>query len=109
MAIIVTKFITTTDSEGNSSPTYPEFAILHESFCYDQDDETFVTIGLGGGTEITKAELKTRALAIHAKVPFQNRVYGTPPDPPNPPTITDMTDAEVETMVDDWCTERNAS
>lgn len=109
MAIIVTKFISTTDSEGQIIQIFPDFAILHETFCYDQDDETFVTIGLGGGTEITKAELKTRALAIHAKVPFQNMVYGTPPDPPNPPTVTDKTDAEVETMVDDWCTEKNVS
>ena len=109
MAIIITKLAENLLEDGTSIYDYPDFCIVKEQFCPDQDDETFVTIGLGGGTEITKAELKTRALAIHAKVPFQNRVYGTPPDPPNPPTITDMTDAEVETMVDAWCTERNAS
>ncbi len=109
MSIIVTKFVNTIDSQGNSNVGFPDFAIVHETFCYDQDDETFVTIGLGGGTEITKAELKTRALAIHAKVPFQNVIEGTPPDPPNPVTIVDKTTAEVETMVDDWCAEKNVS
>ena len=109
MAIIITKLIESQDSEGIITRRYPDFAIVHETFCQDIDDETFVTIGLGGGTEITKAELTTRALAIHAKVPFQNIVYGTPPDPPNPPTVTDKTNAEVETMVDDWCAEKNVS
>ena len=65
--------------------------------------------GLGGGTEITKAQLKSRALDIHTRYPFQTLVFGTPPDPPNPPTQTEKTNAEVETMVDDWCTEKNAS
>ena len=93
MAIIITKLLESEDSEGIITKSFPDFAIVQESFCFDLDDETFVTIGLGGGTEITKAELKTRALAIHAKIPFQNVVYGTPPDPPNPPTVTDKTNS----------------
>ena len=115
MAIIITKLIETLLEDGtqiDSEKTiyvHPEFCIIKEQFCPDPDDDTFVTIGLGGGTEITKAQLKTRALDIHTRYPFQTLVFGTPPDPPNPPTVTEKTTAEVETMVDDWCSEKNVS
>lgn len=105
MAIIITKLIESQDAEGNPTKSFPDFAIVKDCFCYDFDDDTFVTIGLGGGTEITKAELKTRALDIHTRYPFQNIDMSKG----NPPTQTEKTDAEVETMVDDWCTEKNVS
>ncbi len=104
MAIIITKMLDVGDAEGNVTQAYPEFCIVKSHFCYDQDDGTFVTIGLGGGTEITKAQLHTRALEIHAKVPF---LIAENPDTPNP--LRDRTIAEVETMVDDWCAEKNVS
>ena len=109
MSIIVTKMYEEGDEEGNVIFMYPDFVIVKSMFCRDPDDDTFVSIGLGGGTEITKAELKTRALDIHTRYPFQTIVYGTPPDPPNPPTLTPKTDAEVETMIDEWCEEKNVS
>ena len=109
MAIIITKLVETLLEDGTPIYVHPEFCIIKEQFCPAPDDDTFVTIGLGGGTEITKAQLKTRALDIHTRYPFQTLVFGTPPDPPNPPTQTEKTNAEVETMVDDWCTEKNAS
>jgi len=105
MSIIVTKLVEETLGNGNVSIYYPDFCIIKESFCYDPDDKTFATIGLGGGTEITKAQLKTRALDINTRYPFQNIDMSKG----NPPTQTDKTNAEVETMVDDWCTEKNAS
>tara|TARA_B100000470_G_C19797592_1_gene395047 strand:+ start:12742 stop:13059 length:318 start_codon:yes stop_codon:yes gene_type:complete len=83
--------------------TFPDYVVIKEQFCKDPDDNTFVTIGLGGGTEITKAELKTRALDIHTRYPFQQ------PNPLVDPEILVRTDAEVETMVDDWCTSKNVS
>jgi len=104
MAIIITKMLEQVDTEGSVLYVYPEFCVIKSHFCYDQDDGTFVTIGLGGGTEITKAQLHTRALEIHAKVPF---LIQENPDTPNP--LRDRTIAEVETMVDDWCTEKNVS
>ena len=54
MSIIVTKLVEETLGNGNVSIYYPDFCIIKESFCYDPDDKTFATIGLGGGTEITK-------------------------------------------------------
>jgi len=105
MAIIITKMIDVVGSGGNIVKEFPDFAIVHETFCYDHDDQSFATIGLGGGTEITKAELKVRALDVHTRYPFNNIDDSNG----NPPTLTEKTNAEVETMVDDWCTEKNAS
>lgn len=42
-------------------------------------------------TKLTLAELKTRTLAIHAKYPMRG-----------PNEDDDMTNAEVETMIDNW-------
>ena len=48
-------------------------------------------------TVYTVAELKTRMLTMHAASPFQT--YGNTPG-----DSEDMTDAEVEAMVDAWVT-----
>jgi len=104
MSIIITKMLDVMNKDGYMTQVYPEFCIIKSHFCYDQDDKTFATIGLGGGTEITKAQLHTRALEIHAKVPF---MISENPNTPNP--LRNRTTAEVETMVDDWCTEKNVS
>ena len=48
-------------------------------------------------TVYTVAELKTRMLTMHGVTPYQ-KMGATPAD------MEDMTDAEVETMVDDWVT-----
>ena len=106
MAIVITKLVglhMEGDPEGRLTQVYPEFCIIKSQFCRDPDDETFVTIGLGGGTEITKAQLLTRALDIHTRLPFMIPEG----DVPNP--MRERTTAEVETMVNDWCTEKNAS
>ena len=47
-------------------------------------------------TTLTKAELNTRMLAIHATTKFQKNTSE------DPDTFEDMTDAEVTTMSNDW-------
>ena len=104
MSIIITKLEKSEDEDRNTVYLYPEYCVIKSQFCFDQDDDTFATIGLGGGTEITKAELLTRALDIQTRYPFL-----IPVDPPQPNPLRDRTTAEVETMVDDWCTEKNVA
>ena len=101
MAIIKIKMEAT--EEG-----YPEYCILKSQFLPDPDTEEFITIGLGGGTELTKAELVAYALDVHSRHPFGNS-SGTADETKTPITSTNKTNAEVETMVNDWCTARNAS
>ena len=101
MAIIKTKM-------ENSDGGYPEYCILKSQFLPDPDTGEFITIGLGGGTELTKAELVAYALDVHSRHPFGN-ASGTADKTNAPITGTKKTNAEVETMVNDWCTERNAS
>ena len=71
------------------------------------DPQTFwaVGIGLGGGTILTHAELLTFVQEIHAIHPYitDDRVD---PSEVGPNEIREMTDAEVETMVSDWCIEK---
>ena len=104
MAILKYKLVV-----GDPSPPYIfDPAGFEHPTKASSDPDTFwrVGIGLGGGTVLTHAELLTFVKEIHALVPFQNVIFNTPPDPPNPPTLTDKTDAEVETMVSDWCIEK---
>jgi hypothetical protein len=70
------------------------------------DPQTFwaVGIGLGGGTLLTHAELLTFVQEIHTIHPFMTQVDPDARD--NPIEMRDMTDAEVETMVSDWCIEK---
>ena len=64
-----------------------------------------VGIGLGGGTLLTHAELLTFVQEIHAILPYATQV--DPDAKENPVEMRDMTDAEVETMVSDWCIEKS--
>ena len=50
---------------------------------------------------LTLAELKARQVAIHANYPY--KVMGAD----GQPTADDMTNAQVETMVDEWHTATN--
>ncbi len=104
MAIIKYKMVDSVDENGFVISAYPEYCILKDRFLPDPDTDYFITIGLGGGTELTKAELLTYALDIHTRYPFYNA-----PLPPEELIMTQKTTAEVETMINDWCTERNAS
>jgi hypothetical protein len=70
------------------------------------DPPTFwaVGIGLGGGTLLTHAELLTFVQEIHGIEAYKINV--DPSATGNPQEVRDMTDAEVETMVSDWCIEK---
>jgi len=78
----------------------------------DTSDDTLIGIGSGGGTELTKAELITRALSCHARRAFPYIVIETntsSSDYGNATTNRDSTNAEVTTMITNWCTARGIS
>ena len=63
-----------------------------------------IGIGSGGGTTIAnKADLITYVLSIHANYPFKKSVDATHVDKVN------RTNAEVTTLVNNWCTARSIS
>ena len=53
-------------------------------------------------TTLTKAELNTRLLGIHAVKKYQKRTSASDPTDPTTFTFEDMTEAEVTTMSNDW-------
>ena len=78
--------------------------ITDGKYYYDPRDDTYIGIGSSGGTELTKAELVTRMQSFRGCmdwVPIMEKRnwIGDP----------DLTDAEYETRVNDWCTERGIS
>ena len=61
-----------------------------------------IGIGSGGGTTIaSKADLNTYVLSIHASYPIKKSDTLS--------NISDMTNAEVTTLVNNWCTARGIS
>ena len=88
---------------------------------YDARDDTYIGIGSGGGTELTKAELITRmqtfcdlypatftwdAVTVDNLDPRDRDVPGGYIDAS---TVRRVTEAEYETKVNNWCTERGIS
>lgn len=66
-----------------------------------------IGIGSGGGTVLSKSELLSYVLSQHASSPYRkpstswlNTASGD---------LIDMTNAEVTTLVNDWCTARGVS
>jgi hypothetical protein len=53
-------------------------------------------------TTLTKAELNTRLLGIHAVKKYQKHTGASDPTDPLTYTFEDMTEAEVTTMSNDW-------
>lgn len=102
MAIVICSRDEMWTEESDPVWKYPDYVVIKEQYCHDPDDDTFITIGLGGGTEITKAQLTTRALDIHTRYPFNN-ISGDE----YPYTLTAKTTGEVEAMINDWCTSKN--
>ena len=60
-----------------------------------------IGIGSGGGTELSKSELLSYVLAGHASTPQVKEPFAV--------TSPTMTNAEVTTQVNDWCTARGIS
>jgi len=77
---------------------------------YDSRDDTFIGIGSGGGTELTKAELVTRVQGFSALYPGSFTYDGLDgAGQMDTTTIRRWTDSEYETIVNDWCTARGIS
>ena len=73
-------------------------------------DDTWIGVGSGVGTELTVAQLKTYVKDVRDNNPAM--AYEE-----NPPIVVGSgtyvrrayTDAEIDTMVDDWCSARGIS
>ena len=87
---------TTVDTNGRK-PSY----ITDGGYFYDARDDTYIGIGSGGGTELTKAELVTRAQDF-SHVTFELNDAGDN----DFSTVRDVTSAEYETRVNSWCTSK---
>ena len=78
--------------------------ITDGAYFYDARDDTYIGIGSGGGTELTKAELVTRAQAF-SHVTYELNAAGDD----DLSTVRDVTNAEYETQVNTWCSARGIS
>ncbi len=72
-------------------------------YFYRTSDNTLIGIGSGGGTTLSKADLTTRVLSMHASLPMK-LLGGSPLS-----EIRNLTNAEVTTEVNEWCTARGIS
>ena len=75
-------------------------------------DETYIGVGSGVGTEISIDELKTRLKSIKSVKDIRHREWDNEIRALaslEPTVDRAATDAEIETMVDDWCTARGIS
>ena len=85
--------------DSSTTPAY----ITDGGYFHNKTDDTLIGIGSGGGTELTKAELITRTQEIGGKYLESN--HGAE----DISTLRDKTDAELETMVNDWYTAKGIS
>ena len=90
---------TTADTNGRI-PSY----LTDWGYFYDPDDDSFIGVGSGGGTELTKAELFTRVQGF-SEVTYSPNAAGHD----DFSTARAVTSAEHETRVNDWCTARGIS
>ena len=101
MQILEYKLHAPMNGHGMSTPSF----ITNGGQFYNQADHTMIAAEPDTTeyyipdsiTVYTVAELKARMITMHTASPFQ-KMGNTPQD------MEDMTDAEVETMVDDWVT-----
>ena len=76
---------------------------------YDARDDTYIGIGSGGGTELTKAELVTRMQTFSDLYPTTFTWDELDGDIMDTSTIRRVTEAEYETKVNEWCSARGIS
>ena len=81
--------------DSNFTPAY----ISDGGYWKHTNDRTYIGIGSGGGTELTVAQLKAYAKGVRDVTPNMRYV-----DASTILAVRDYTDAEFDTMVDDWCT-----
>ena len=83
--------------------------ITGSGYFYDPRDRTYIGIGSGGGTELTKAELVTRMQTFSDLYPTTFTWDELDGDRMDTSTVRRVTEAEYETKVNNWCTERGIS
>ena len=91
----------TTAATNGRVPSY----ITDGGYFYDPNDDAFIGIGSGGGTELTKAELVTRAQGFSHVTHTSLNSAGEE----DLSTIRAVTSAEYETQVNTWCSARGIS
>ena len=83
--------------------------ITDGAYFYDARDDTYIGIGSGGGTELTKAELVTRMQTFSDLYPTTFTWDTLDGDRMDTSTIRRVTEAEYETRVNEWCSARGIS
>ena len=85
----------------NGNGTIPSY-ITDGGYFYRNSDNTLIGIGSGGGTTISKSDLLSRALSLHASSPW------TKPND-NGTLAVNKTNDEVTAQINTWCTARGIS
>jgi|3_EtaG_2_1085321.scaffolds.fasta_scaffold02650_11 hypothetical protein len=84
--------------DSGSIPDY----ISDGGYFLNSADDTMIGVGSGGGTVIAgQSDLVTYVLSIHASYPIKKLDGDSNP--------VNMTNAEVTTLVNDWCTNRDGN
>ena len=85
--------------DSSTTPVY----ITDGGYFHNKPDDTLIGIGSGGGTELTKAEVITRQKTmanIYLEFNGDEEIIDT---------LRDMTDAEIESMINNWYTAKGIS
>ena len=81
--------------DSSTTPAY----ITDGGYFHNRTDDTLIGIGSGGGTELSKAEVIARQKTMTNDYLEYNSDGQELSD-----TSRDMTDAEIESMINDWYT-----
>ena len=93
---------------SNVNGTVPSY-ITDGGYFKNPADDTRIGVGSGGGTTIAnKADLITYVLSIHANYPLKKSVDVALGEVTHVDQVN-RTNAEVTTMVNNWCTARSIS
>tara|TARA_Y100000296_G_scaffold40763_1_gene47055 strand:+ start:228 stop:536 length:309 start_codon:yes stop_codon:yes gene_type:complete len=79
---------------------------------HNPEDGTYIGIGSGVGTELSVPELKTYVKSLKSIVNMRHVEWDADPEAdasPEPTVNRPITDSEIETAIDGWCTEMGIS
>jgi hypothetical protein len=85
--------------DNSTTPAY----ITDGGYFRNPSDNTFIGIGSGGGTELTKAEVITRQKTL------SNKYMEFNDEQEIISTLRNMTDAEIESKINNWYTAKGIS